>query len=215
MVAFLLFMILNYLIPKRIWNKKRVILFTGGLMLAGFMFPLVYLSIGQNRTLQELVYNLTGRSLYTGREILWIEFYNGFGDSKVAWLFGYGSLADSLPNIHNSYLLVMMNFGIIGIAFYMCYMLMNVINVIRTKEKKPISDFQLKCIFMFWCFQLIGCTETVFLWNPTILIVYIALAMGQNESLRKKCNRFQVDGHDSAWLECVRTRRITNGYDKI
>lgn len=81
-------------------------------------------------------------------------------------------------------LLVMLDFGIIGIAFYVSYVLMNVISVMGTAGKKTVSDFQLKCIFMFWCFLLIGWMETVLLWDPTILICYIALAMGQNESLR-------------------------------
>ena len=179
-IAFFLFLTLNYMIPKEVWRKKVVILFSCSLMLAGIMFPLVYLSVGQNKVLQDFVYHFTGRTLYTGREIMWKEYYDGFGNSISTWLFGQGSHTDSITHIHNSYLLVMLNFGIIGIIFYMCYMLMNVISVMRT-----VSDFQLKCIFMFWCFQLIGWMETILLWNPTILICYIALAMGQNETLRK------------------------------
>ena len=68
-------------------------------------------------------FELLGKSLYTGRVDIWINAENNLNNNITALLFGLGSKSNLFLNhdlnLHNNYLGIIVNFGLIG--FIICF----------------------------------------------------------------------------------------------
>lgn len=185
-VAAIFFIICLYIIPSNFWNKFNVVLMSMIIGIGGTIFPFIYLLLQNNTYLSQQIYDLTSKSLYSGRQNIWIDvIQNGFNNSLRNWLLGLGSNANSGvstiwgTNMHNSYLLIILDFGILGLILFGIYVIKNVINVYNTSVKFKNSNIII-FLFAFWSFMIIGWSETIMVWEMTLPFVFSFLAFGQN-----------------------------------
>lgn len=87
-----------------------------------WIFFIVYLyTTGEGDIYNLVVYELTGKQLYSGRERMWGDFIAAIGDSPI---FGYGlgvdysAMADIEYSTHNLYLAIMLQQGMLGLFLF-------------------------------------------------------------------------------------------------
>lgn len=188
----LVFLVACFFIPRNLWTRKLINAVTISICIGGLLFPIVYLGFTNNQWLNALFYRYTGKYLYTGREIIWGTFLGGYGDSWKAWLIGLGSKSTSSAVstdfgtvLHNSYLLLLLNFGLIGLLLFIAYIVKSVDSIMKQKNGNRIEDYQLECIFAFWGFLLIGWSETVLLWQVMMPLCFFTVGIAQNPYLKR------------------------------
>lgn len=105
------------------------------------------------------------KSLFTGREIIWLEYINTFSDNPLSIFIGLGSSAELMNidtiNIHNLYLTFIINFGLIGFLFFFVYFLKVFNNSYRARQFK---DNYL--VAMTFVCLIYGYIETSFQFTP-------------------------------------------------
>lgn len=190
LAAMAVFVVYCFIIPQTFWTKKRILTVTGALIAFGTVFPLLYLALQNHESFNRLVYEYTGRYAYTGREQIWADYYRSFGDSARLWLLGMGSHAADRylttrwgTNVHNSYLAVQMNFGMIGLFLFSGMLLTFLGNALSEERDYDISSYKLRCIFAFWGCLMIGYSEVTLIWSLMIPLNYLTLAMALNRNI--------------------------------
>ena len=87
------------------------------------LFCLVYVYLSFSPELRDM--ELFGKPLFSGREVLFVDFYNSFSDSPLIGLCGKYKFA----NAHNGMLTILLNTGFVGIFFYIIYIYKNLRNI--------------------------------------------------------------------------------------
>lgn len=183
LVAAIFFVLLHKIIPQNIWTRKRIVIATLLLLLGALLFPFLYLALSGNHSINYLVYRWTGRYMFTGRERIWKALFNGFAGSRRRWLFGVGSHSmigvetEFTTNFHNVFLVIMFNFGLIGVALFGLFICRYIHSLF---DERQIDMFKLECVFVFWVVILINYAETIMLWHPMIPLCYFYLAIARN-----------------------------------
>lgn len=114
-------MFFYYLLFSTEKNKKIYFIFYSLLIISFFAFSLnLYLS---NEFLVNRVELALGGSS-SGRDVLWLEIYNGWTESNsvIKYLFGYGFMGSLLLTknyAHNDWFELLSNFGLVGILVYL------------------------------------------------------------------------------------------------
>lgn len=111
-IGLIIFLLLSYVIPKRIWlNKKVLRLICLFITIGSIGFVLFYLYMWENN----ISFNIEGvnKNFFSGREAIWYELMFLFKDNVI---FGLGSNFDlqSHPNlnVHNSMYNILVIYGI-------------------------------------------------------------------------------------------------------
>lgn len=188
-VALLLFMALYFLPIKEILNQKRILIITTVIILGGIVWPIVYLSLQRVPAVSTFVYNLTGKSMYTGREWLWGHFFSYLGKDFSRWTFGLGQntayrMLRDLINIHNSYLAYLMFFGVVGLLLYIAFLYKSLLGICKYIDT-PSRDFTINCIIILWIVLLTLYTETIVVWSSFLMVPYFMIALGNNQSMNE------------------------------
>jgi hypothetical protein len=178
LIGLVAFSILYHLVPKRFWNnKKRVLLTVITVMIIGSIFPYIYTRLYLNGV--SFTLPLINKDFYTGRELIWQNFFSAIGSSGVSVLFGLGSDAELWTghtlNIHNNYLAVISNFGIIGFFAYYIFVISQIGSVY--KNKKTISEYQANLIIGFLCVLILGAYEVSTLWFMMLFFNFLFLGL--------------------------------------
>lgn len=180
LLTLLVFIIWDSFIPKR-WlkNKNTIITITIIIILIGLLIPYIYTRL----YIQGFDYTLPfiNKSLYTGREHIWSNFYYSIRLSKKNLIFGLGSksnlwVGNSL-NMHNNYLAVIANFGILGFIMYYGFWIKQIGNIYR---KKNISDYQVSLVICFICILINGYIEVSTLWMNMFFFNFISLGFASH-----------------------------------
>lgn len=169
-VAALLFVFL-YLLPIKVFREKRMLLFTIIVIMAGTLFPFIYLLIYKSG-FQMMIY---GKEFFTGREVIWDSIFSSMNGHKLRLLFGLGSNFNAeVTNMHSVYLGVLADFGIVGYILYFGF----IIYLISTKGKNIEHESTKNALLMFVIGNLfIGITETSMLWSGVFCLCYIGLGL--------------------------------------
>lgn len=175
MMAVVLFYCILKFIPRQVLNKKRLLAVSVTIMLVCAMFPFVLLYLYK----EGFDLQVMGKSLYTGREVLWSTMFRLLGQTKGAWLFGLGSKANFNTthnlNVHNDYFATIVNFGLVGFvlnSLYILFYLNRAFNLIESNERSR------KWLYMFLAsILLLGATETVTHWAPIFILSYLSLGI--------------------------------------
>lgn len=113
LIGFIFFIILNFLIPYKILCKKTIVKFLVYLVTLGSI-GYVFLYIGLWKMNYSLAWSYSDKSLYTGRELIWIDLWAAF---KENYLFGLGSnyqlQTHDVLNVHNSMFHILTIYGIL------------------------------------------------------------------------------------------------------
>lgn len=183
LIAILFWGVCNFIIPIKWWNsKKRVILLVTGIVLIGCIFPVLYVHLASNIELSLKVYNFTGKYLFTGREVIWKHMFDYMAENRLSLWIGIGSNSEYLfgqgYSLHNSYLGIILNYGIIGVALFM----LNVILCISSAyEGEKISNRKKTLIISYVSFLLIGYSEVVIQVVDKVIMVNLLLGLACNK----------------------------------
>lgn len=113
LIGFIFFIILNFLIPYKVLCKKIIVKFLIYLVTIGSI-GYVFLYIGLWKMNYSLTWSYGDKSLYTGRELIWIDLWVAF---KENYLFGLGSnyqlQTHDVLNVHNSMFHILTIYGIL------------------------------------------------------------------------------------------------------
>ena len=190
-VTLVLFFILDNFIPKGFWKKKKRLLKMVILIIVmGVVFPYIYTTL--YKTGINVSIPFTNKSLFTGREGIWNNFFINIKRSPVYLFFGLGSKVALWEghnlNLHNNYLAIITNFGIIGFVLYYGFFIIQ-INKINTN--KNISHYQVSLVLGFLCVLILGFLEVTTLWHIMLLFnfMFLGLARSNNNSESNICEK--------------------------
>ena len=174
LVSLGVYFILAY-IPNKMISNKRYIFLVLLVIVIGLAIPVVYLYLYRSG------YNarVLGKNIYTGREYLWGIVLDKLAESKIIMFFGAGAHAAEGLNLHNNYLDILFNFGVIGFSIYYLFYVK-----IFSQCAKIIRDIEIKRgLAMFVSFFLVlGWTETTTLWAPMFVGMNLGIGMAYNKS---------------------------------
>lgn len=169
------FVIFKYLVPNKVWKKPRVFLFMVILVvISGTLFPFVYIYLYKGG----INFSFMNKSLYTGREGIWINAFAAFSDGWQYWLFGIGSKAylwDAAQNSHNSFFALIINFGLIGFALYYGFWIWQVRDLVH--RAKGLTSFQYDLLLVFMSAFILGFVETNLVWITFAFFSYFSIAL--------------------------------------
>ena len=173
MAVAVIFFCLMQLLGKKWRTRRRMFILSFVLVLIGLAIPFVYLFLYE----QNVTATIMGKSLFTGRELLWSNMMQAFEGNPVKQLFGLGSnvnLGKETLNIHNNMFVVIVNFGLIGFSLYIVA-LFHYIKKACANVSNPVCY---KWFTMFVCSMLIlGMSETVSFWAPDMVFAYLGLGL--------------------------------------
>lgn len=176
LLMFMVFVVFKCLMPMKLKQSKRVtvsiyIIF----VIAGFLFPMFYIYLSNNaRMLNIPVISslISQKSFFTGRERIWGSLFSEFSKNKYSWLFGLGSkitnTESSLNNPHNSYMLILMDFGLLGLAAYYSFYIFYLRSLYN---RGKLCCAQIDLIYLALSFFVLNFFEVTLLWHPFIVII--------------------------------------------
>lgn len=186
-MALLLFIILDTFVPKRFWKSRlRLLLVFVVVIISGTIFPYIYTLLYKNNI--ELTLPFTAKSLYTGREDIWNNFFITMSLDLKNWFLGLGSKVELWENkdlnLHNNYLAILTNFGIIGFALYYGF----IIKELKSFWKNiNLKDYQISSLIGFLCILLYGFIEVTTLWYIMFFFNFLFFGIIKND-LKEKNN---------------------------
>jgi O-antigen ligase len=176
-VSLIVFVFLDKVVPKAIWRNRRItMLIVSSIIFVGIAFTYIYSQMylkGVNFTLP-----FSQKPIFTGREIIWLNFYGQMLKNKTALFFGLGSSADlwegNRLNLHNSYLTILTNFGIVGFFMFYGFWIYQIKSLIK---KYVLSNLQIKLILGFIIVLILGYIEVSILWHNMFFLNYLFLGL--------------------------------------
>ena len=155
MAILLLYGILFWGVPRRLYNRKKLVMFTTVLIITfGCIFPVIYVSLSSNSFIAEFIYKLTGKYLFTGRDLIWKRFFTAMKENEMGFLIGLGSHAEySIGqglSLHNSYLNIILNYGIGGIVILAGFLCLKIKDLYR-KSNGRLSTGQISLMAGYLC----------------------------------------------------------------
>ncbi len=186
MGIFLLIIVCEIVIPYKFWfSKKFVLCAYSVVLLGGIGFPRMFCMISTNDSINYFVYDLTGKFLFTGREQIWTKFYEYLDNHLLGYFFGIGThnVAEIIGNssIHNSYLWIMSNCGIVGVLLFDIFILW----IINRAYKNGINRLTVICVWGYLVILLNFYTEATVCYGFTTVIMNMILGLTNNCSLDK------------------------------
>lgn len=171
------FLIFDILIPKRLWKKKCFSEFAYiTILLVGLIIPYLYTQLYNSG----LHFNIpfTQKSLYTGREIIWSNFYHEMDNNILAIFFGLGSNADlwsgNALNLHNNYLGIIANFGVIGFILYYGFWFVQIQSLFK---KQKMQNYEVSLLMVFFSVLVSGFFEISTLWHTMFFFNFMSLGL--------------------------------------
>ena len=184
LISLVSFCILSIL-PTRIFKQKLVLIMVCIITALGIAFPFFYLGL-YSRGFDLAFLNKT---LFTGRQGLWIRALGYFSQTPSGWYVGLGSkveLWDAATNVHNSYFGMIINFGIVGMILYFVFISKFVLRVsIFCSVDPAIKNWF--CMFISTNLVL-GFTETSVFWSVIFILANLGLGRAYNLSLQYEKN---------------------------
>lgn len=188
LIALISFCVLTIL-PKKLFKSRFVIILVCIITALGIAFPFFYLGLYSRG------FDLTflNKSLFTGRQGLWIRALGYFSQTPSGWYVGLGSkieLWDAATNVHNSYFGMIINFGIVGMILYFVFIARFVLKVARyCNYDKEIKNWF--CMFVSTNLVL-GFTETSIFWSVIFILANLGLGRAYNLCLQYENGELQA-----------------------
>ncbi len=155
------------------------------LTIIGTLFPYVYLKLYQNGVALEFF----GKSLYTGREQIWLNMFDKLSENFGGYFIGLGSKATIWEgkelNIHNNFFNIIVNFGLFGYALYFYFLFTFIKKACKCSYNNENRAF---LIMFITSVLLLGFTETTSFWNVTYVLSYCSLGIACTLNSEETCN---------------------------
>lgn len=191
LLTFFAFLLMKYIIPRKVYINKRLIIFLSILIiLFGVIFTYIYVYMYLNNFNIKIPF--TNKSFYTGRELIWLRYYNEVLDNPINILFGLGSKADLYSgkdlNLHNVYLTVLTDFGIIGFLLYFSFWIAQIIKIYK---KRRLSYEIINFVILFLSVLIYGYVEVSMLWHNMFIFSFMCIGLANNEYIRGVSNEIK------------------------
>ncbi len=186
MLMFLLFVMLYFWIPNSVWSKRRILIITLIILGIAFLVPSLYLSMGENYLIRQIVYEYTGKYFLSGRDLIWKGIYNSFSSSSGNLWFGFGSntalgmFHERADNLHSTYLQILWEFGLIGAILFCIFIFLWIKSALKASFDSD-RQFLLGCIFTFWSVLLAAMGETMMVWGLMMPMCYFLIGLSLAE----------------------------------
>ncbi|TCI49909.1 O-antigen ligase domain-containing protein [Exiguobacterium sp. SH5S13] len=185
LMALMTFIFFSSLFPWKLWRSKHLTLAIFSIVIfIGAIFPLIYTRMYVSGFDYSIPF--TTKSLYTGREVIWLNYFY-MADKPSEWLFGIGSnaklWAEDTLNVHNNYLAVITNFGIVGFVLYYGFILKQINNIYK---KGRLNKYQCNLIIGFLCVLVYGFVEISTFWYVMFFFNFLFIGLAVNESKIQK-----------------------------
>lgn len=172
-VALLVFLLSSLFIKSIKKNIKFIIVV---LTFVGILFPVIYYVLYLNN----VNLNFMEKSLFTGREMIWGNAFNEMAANEVKLILGLGSKANLWEghnlNMHNNFLGVIVNYGIIGFVCVFYCLATKIINMFVKGTKEQCKNYIIAIIMIY----ISGMFETTLLWTTMIVANMSGLIFGNN-----------------------------------
>lgn len=184
------FIILDTFVSKKLWkNGKFPKIFFIILLVVGLTIPYIYTKMYYAGF--QFNIPLTSKTLYTGREIIWNNFYYEMSKNSINVIFGLGSDTElwsgKVLNLHNNYLGVIANFGVIGFILYYGYWFIQIQMLYR---KKIFNDYQISLLEGFFAVLISGFFEISTLWHVMFFFNFMFLGLAMSEKNPKYGDKY-------------------------
>lgn len=148
-IAFLLSIVLDKDIKIQEIEKRHIIAIGIGIVLA--IIGIIYL-VETNDYVIAFISRFTGNNITTGRNVFYENAIRIFSQGSVGTLLiGYGTGSAYLINktgLHNVYLQILFDHGLIGLALYGSFFIINIRNAIK---KRYFFSMCLQIVFLIYC----------------------------------------------------------------
>lgn len=183
LVALLFTFFLYYFFSDKMCKKRLGTLFVSfSIMVIGVLFPIFYVKVFKSGVLRDG--EILGKNVFSGREWIWMRFFDYLKNNTSAFLFGTG-YNDSFYksgsfNLHNAYLMIFAQYGIIVSLTYLIYLISIFANMYH---KGAVGDLKLRMYFVVIINLFVGATETTLSYIPLLIFPAIALALCKNRKV--------------------------------
>lgn len=165
------FLLMN-LLPVRLYKSAYFIGMLWLFLIISILFPLFYVYLYQNHIDMQLF----NKSLYTGREGIWLRMFDAFKEKPMSWLFGLGSHAELWAghqlNVHNNFWAVLVNFGGVGCLLFYSF----IIGKVQTLSVYMNNDIIRRLVIGFVSYAFFaGILESTTFWMPLLIYIYLGL----------------------------------------
>lgn len=187
-VAFLVFVLVFILLKREILNKPKLLfIITCGLSIMGTIVPLLYRAMPKQ--IMDWIANTTGKSYFSGREIIWGRFYAALADFKTL-VFGpglwrkeqYTSLWNNgrVYSMHNNYLDIILCFGLVGFIIFTLFI---AVRIYSLSKRQSLNNYV--CLSGYFAFMILGYAENNFSYAFFVMLynVLIGLAIYANRDI--------------------------------
>ena len=148
-IAFLLSIVLDKDIKIQEIEKRHIIGIGIGIVLA--IIGIIYL-VETNDYVIAFIDRFTGNNITTGRNVFYENAIKIFSQGSIGTLLiGYGTGSAYLINktgLHNVYLQILFDHGLIGLALYGSFFIINIRNAIK---KRYFFSMCLQIVFLIYC----------------------------------------------------------------
>ncbi len=179
----LLVYVLLICIPIKFISPKRIMFSVIAIIIAGTAFPFIYIALYKN----SINFELFGKTLYTGREGIWLNMFEAMNDNSIAQIFGLGSKIELWEehslNVHNNYFNIIVNFGIVGYILFFLFIITVLFKISRNYQDRKC--FKL-CMMFVASVLVLGYSETTSLWSVIFIFAYISIGMAYNRTNKSK-----------------------------
>lgn len=187
-VCLVIYVFFDEFFPKRFWrNKKFTLSLVLSIIIFGILFTLIYTHFYKQNI--NLVLPFTSKSLYTGRELIWSNYYIQIESNPLSLIWGLGSdinLFDGKSlNLHNSYLGILTNFGIVVFVVYYSFWFFE---IKRLMESSP-SNFKISLLLGFVIVLIYGYFEVSMLWVVIFIYNFMFLGLANNDYFQLQYER--------------------------
>lgn len=185
LVAFLAILMVELILKKKIEkSKKLALLLVAIIIVAGIIFPFIYVGLYMNGIVTYDTQFL-GKRLFTGRQDIWINLWNYLQNNHGAFIWGVGYNTELYSrgtfNLHNAYLMIFAQYGLPTLLVYLAYIFHSAANMYGQFGR--ISNLQFKCYQILLYVLIVGFGETVLTYMPNLIFIAMAIGIGCRERL--------------------------------
>lgn len=173
------------LVDKAHELKKSHYLFIYNLVFTfGILFPLIFIKISEVLVHSDVT--LLGKGIFSGREAIWMDFFNLLKRYPLRILWGFGEIesnelrflsADG-ASMHNWYLKVIFSAGILGLLiFYFCFR-----ELLRLVLREKLDKVRKLSIFALYSFMMLSVFENNLGSYTMIPLEFFIISIAYNDS---------------------------------
>lgn len=184
LIILLLYGILLWIVPRKMYNSRKIVTYVALIIIFfGCIFPVIYVSMSSNSQIADFIYNMTGKYLFTGRDLIWKRFFIAIEENKMGFLWGLGSKAEySIGqglSLHNSYLNIILNYGIGGIVILQYFICLKIRDLYENNSN-GLTFAQVSLLSGYFCLLVESCAEVTLLTSYMVLFTNMLFGLCLN-----------------------------------